>query len=46
MNVKINNIEYPAKIEEAAMDYQWDGRESKSITVSLDYPTVSNLFFG
>ena len=42
--VKINGNLYPAELDGNMTDYQWDGRESKSITLEMDYATANELF--
>ena len=41
---KANNTEYPADIAGKITDRDWDGRESKSITLEIEYATASQLF--
>lgn len=42
--VKINNTMHPATINGRMTDTDWDGRESKSITLEMDYETAIDLF--
>ena len=42
--VKINNKLYHATVSGRVSDNNWDGRESKSITLEMDYSTAINLF--
>lgn len=42
--IKIQNTLYPAQILGRMKDSTWDDRESKSITVSMDYGTAKELF--
>lgn len=42
--VKINGTLYPATISGKITDREWDNRESKAITLEIDYPTASALF--
>lgn len=42
--VKINETLYPATISGRVQDNDWDKRESKSITLEVDYATASKLF--
>ena len=42
--VKINDILYPATIEGRTEDRNWDRRESKAITLEMDYATAVSLF--
>ena len=42
--VKINNTLYPATIIGKKIDSEWDGRDSKAITIEMDYETANNLF--
>ena len=41
---KANNTEYPASITGKIPDRDWDGRASKSITLTMEYTTASQLF--
>ena len=42
--VKINDTLYPATITGKITDRDWDDRESKSITLEMDYTTAIGLF--
>lgn len=42
--IKINNTLYPAAISGRVADRDWDNRESKSITLEMDYTTAHALF--
>lgn len=42
--IKINNTRYPAKILGNISDKNWDNRNSKSITLEMDYITAVGLF--
>lgn len=42
--VKVNDTLYPASISGKMSDKDWDGRESKSITMTADFATVNALF--
>ena len=42
--VKINDTLYPATINGKTTDREWDNRDSKAITVEMDYATASALF--
>lgn len=42
--VKINNTLYPATVSGRVSDTAWDNRESKSITLEMDYATALALF--
>jgi hypothetical protein len=42
--IKVNGTLYPASIAGKMSDKEWDGRESKSITMESDYETVNALF--
>ena len=42
--VKINDTLYPASIAGKMSDKEWNGRESKSITMEADYDAVDALF--
>lgn len=42
--VKINNTLYPATVSGRVADSNWDGRESKAITLEMTYATAITLF--
>jgi hypothetical protein len=42
--IKINDTLYPATISGRMKDAEWDNRESKAITLEMDYATASALF--
>ena len=42
--IKINDTLYPATISGKVADRDWDNRESKSITLEMDYATANALF--
>lgn len=42
--VKINNKLYPATVSGKVTDREWDNRESKAITLEMDYATAIKLF--
>ena len=42
--IKIQNTLYQAQILGRMKDSTWDDRESKSITISMDYGTAKELF--
>ena len=42
--IKINETLYPATIDGKMVDRDWDNRESKSITLEMDYVTAIALF--
>lgn len=42
--VKINEILYPATIHGKLSDAEWDGRETKSITLTMGYTAAAELF--
>lgn len=42
--VKINSTLYPATINGRVVDRDWDNRESKAITLEMDYATANALF--
>ncbi len=42
--VKVNDTLYPASISGKMTDKDWDGRESKAITMHGDFETVNALF--
>ena len=41
---KTNNTEYPASIAGKITDRDWDNRESKAITLEMEYTAASQLF--
>ena len=41
---KANNREYPADISGQITDRDWDGRESKAVTLTMEYTAASQLF--
>ena len=42
--IKINETLYPATISGRVSDNEWDKRESKSITLEMDYATAAKTF--
>ena len=42
--IKINDILYPATISGKVVDKDWDNRNSKSVTLEMDFDTASKLF--
>lgn len=42
--IKINETLYPATINGRMQDNNWDNRESKAITLEMDYSIAINLF--
>ena len=42
--VKVNGTLYPATIDGQMQDYQWDNRESKTITLQGTYDEIVGLF--
>lgn len=42
--VKIGGTEYPAEISGKLADREWDGRDSKAITLEMQYGQASALF--
>lgn len=42
--VKINEVLYPATINGKMADKEWDNRESKAITLEMDYATADKTF--
>ena len=42
--VKIGGTEYPAAINGKLADREWDGRESKAITLTMGYSEAAALF--
>lgn len=41
--IKVNNTLYPAKIDGRIGDYEWDRRDTKSITLNMTYADVLAL---
>ena len=41
---KANNTDYPADIAGKVTDRDWNGRESKAVTLEIEYITASQLF--
>lgn len=41
--IKVNNILYPAKIDGRIGDYEWNRRDTKSITLNMTYAEVLAL---
>ena len=41
---KANNTEYPADIAGKITDRDWGGRESKAVTLTMEYTAASQLF--
>lgn len=41
---KTNNTEYPASIAGKVTDRDWGGRESKAVTLEMEYTVASQLF--
>ena len=41
---KANNTEYPASIAGKIPDRDWGGRESKAVTLTMEYTAASQLF--
>ena len=42
--VKVNNTEYPATVDGVNNDRTWGGRESKAVTLTMEYTAASQLF--
>lgn len=42
--VKLNDNLYPATVNGRMSDTEWGNRESKAITLEMDYATAANLF--
>lgn len=42
--VKIGGTEYPAEINGKLADREWDGRDSKAITLTMGYSEAAGLF--
>lgn len=42
--LKINDLTYPATFYGRVIDSEWDGRQSKTINLTMSYETAKNLF--
>ena len=42
--IKINEVLYPATVSGRVADKDWDNRESKAITLEMDYATAAETF--
>ena len=42
--IKIAGQQYPATIDGRKADRSWDDRESKAVTLAMDYATAASLF--
>ena len=42
--VKINGTEYPATVNGKLVDRDWDNRDSKAITLGMNYTTAMSIF--
>ena len=42
--IKVNNTEYPAAVSGVYNDRTWNGRDTKTITLTMEYTTASQLF--
>ena len=42
--IKVNNTEYPASVNGVYNDRSWGDRESKAVTLEMEYVTASQLF--
>ena len=42
--VKVNNTEYPATVDGVYNDRSWGDRESKAVTLTMEYTAASQLF--
>ena len=42
--VKVNNTEYTATVDGVNNDRTWGGRESKAVTLTMEYTAASQLF--
>lgn len=42
--IKINNTLYPATISGRIIDQEWNGRSSKTIHLTMNYETITQLF--
>ena len=44
IKISVNNMEYEVSVSGVRIDSTWDRRESKSITLSMDYATAAATF--
>lgn len=42
--VKVNNTEYPATVDGVNNDRTWNGRDTKTVTLTMEYTAASQLF--
>ena len=42
--IKVNNTEYPAAVSGLYNDRTWNGRDTKTITLTMEYTTASQSF--
>ena len=42
--IKVNNTEYPAAVSGVYNDRTWNGRDTKTITLTMEYTAASQLF--
>ena len=42
--IKVNNTEYPAAVNGVYNDRSWNGRDTKTITLTMEYTAASQLF--
>ena len=42
--IKVNNTEYPAAVNGVYNDRTWNGSDTKTITLTMEYTTASQLF--
>ena len=42
--IKVNNTEYPAAVSGVYNDRAWNGRDTKTITLTMEYTAASQLF--
>ena len=42
--IKVNNTEYPAAVNGVYNDRSWGGRDTKTITLTMEYTAASQLF--
>ena len=42
--IKVNNTEYPAAVNGVYNDRTWNGRDTKTITLTMEYTAASQLF--
>ena len=41
--IKVNSTEYPAEVTYSGTDYEWGGRDTKTITLTMTHAEVAAL---